>query len=553
MDQLSKTPDVLGSEYTTVVVGSGYGGAITAARLAERGQPVAILERGKEWHPGDFPDTLSGLGGAIRNRKHPLGYVDYYFCDGIDVLKGSGLGGTSIVNANVAMRPDMELFDDPRWPKVYQDLAASGDFGKYYHRAEEMLRVKPHPNALNLGKVKALQKIAGSLTDNKFWPVPIAVNFDVDGKNHVGVDQKPCINCNDCITGCNVGAKNTLYMNYIPYAKQKGAEIFTQIEVLHIAKKDGAYIVYYRKNTEGGYGETRQFKAKRVILSGGAVGSSEILMRSVANGGLSVSKQLGSGFTGNGDFIGLAYNTHDRTDVLGFGNHPESERAAVAPGPTITSAIQYDRSKPVKERITVQDFCTFPSGLVDFFRLTLPGLAGVLGKSTREGMHETVDALNRIRRDLVGWNPEGASNHSMVFLVMAFDGAKGKMSLDAKNKIRIDWPDLNKNPIFKKIDEAMLAQTRVLGGVYTHLGRFNPWTQSDNLITAHPLGGCNLARDADGGVVDSEGRVYDGQGGVHEGLHVVDGAIIPMALGVNPLITISALAERIAEKLAPVA
>src|SRR5262245_49230750 len=106
MEQLSKTPDVLGNEYTTVVVGSGYGGAITAARLAERGQPVAILERGKEWHPGDFPDSLGGLGSAIRNKKHPLGYVDYYFCDGIDVLKGSGLGGTSIVNANVAMRPD---------------------------------------------------------------------------------------------------------------------------------------------------------------------------------------------------------------------------------------------------------------------------------------------------------------------------------------------------------------------------------------------------------------------------------------------------------------
>ena len=551
MEQLSKTSD-LGAEYATIVVGSGYGGAITAARLAERGLPVCLLERGKEWHPGDFPDTLRGLGGAVRNKNQPLGYVDYYFCDGIDVLKGSGLGGTSLINANVALRPDAELFDDPRWPKAYQDMAASGAIWKYYEKAEEMLRVRPHPTAHELGKAKALKKVADPLSDHKFWPVPIAVNFDVDGPNHVGVHQKPCTGCNDCITGCNVGAKNTLYTNYLPYARQKGAEIFTQVEVQHIEKKGGGYIVYYRKNTADAYGETRQVRAKRVILSGGAVGSTEILMRSVASGGLKASPQLGSGFTGNGDFLGLAYNTHDRTDVLGFGNHPDSPRAAVAPGPTITSVIQYDRSKPLKERITVADFCVFPSGLVDFFRLTLPGLAGVLGKDTRHGVRDHLAELNRIKRDMVGWNPDGASNHSMVFLVMGFDGAKGKMSLDAKSKLKIDWPDLNKNPIFKKIDDAMLEQTRVLGGTYVHLGRFNPWTHSDNLITAHPMGGCNLAEDADGGVVDSDGRVFDGEGGVHEGLHVVDGAIVPMALGVNPLITISAIAERIAERLAAV-
>ena len=549
MQQLSTSSDVLGSEYQTVVIGSGYGSAITAARLAERGMPVCVLERGKEWHPGDFPDTLRGLGGAARTKGNPLGYVDYYFCDGIDVLKGSGLGGTSLINANVALRPDADLFDDPRWPKVYQDLASSGAIWQYYQKAEQMLRINPHPKALELGKVKALMKVGEPLQDKKFWPAPLAVNFDVDGPNHVGVDQKPCTGCNDCITGCNVGAKNTLNMNYLPYAKQKGAEIFTQIEVLYLQKKAGGYVVHYRKNTAEKYGDPQQLRAKRVILSGGAIGSTEILMRSVANGGLSASRELGSGFTGNGDFLGMTYNAHERTDVLGFGNHPDSPRAAVAPGPTITALLQYDRSKPLKERITVADFCVFPSGLVDFFRMTLPGLAGVLGKDTRHGARDHVEALNRIRRDMVAWNPEGAANHSMVFLVMAFDGAKGKMSLDAKNKLKIDWPDLNKNPIFKKIDDAMLEQTRVLDGTYVHLGRFNPWTRSDNLITAHPMGGCNLAENADAGAVDSDGRVFDGQGGVHEGLHVVDGAIIPMALGVNPLITISALAERIAERL----
>ena len=154
-----------------------------------------------------------------------------------------------------------------------------------------------------------------------------------------------------------------------------------------------------------------------------------------------------------------------------------------------------------------------------------------------------------MRRDLVSWNPEGAANHSMVFLVMALDDGKGRMALDDEDRLAVEWPGLMKDPIFKKVDDSLLELTRTLGGTYVHLGRFNPWTHSDNLITAHPLGGCHLAEDADAGVVDVDGRVFDGQGGVHQGLHVVDGAIVPMALGVNPLITISALAERIAERL----
>src|SRR5215210_7012498 len=143
-ERLAKSPGERKDQYETVVIGSGYGGAITAARLAERGLPVCLLERGREWQPGEFPDTLAGLAGSVRNKHHPLGYVDYYLCQEIDVLKGSGLGGTSLINANVALRPDPDLFEDPRWPRLYRGLAASGELWRYYQRAEEMLRVRPH-------------------------------------------------------------------------------------------------------------------------------------------------------------------------------------------------------------------------------------------------------------------------------------------------------------------------------------------------------------------------------------------------------------------------
>jgi len=396
--------------------------------------------------------------------------------------------------------------------------------------------------------VQMIGKRAAELTDAEFGPMHIAVNFDVDGPNHVGVPQKPCINCGDCITGCNVGAKNTLQMNYIPYARQKGAEIFTRIEVLHLEEDpQGGYVVHYRQNDEAGYGEPRRLHAERVVLSGGTLGSTEILLRSAANG-LRTPARLGQGFSGNGDYLGLGYNGVFRTDVLGYGNHPESPRAQVRPGPTIVSGIRYDRGKPEKERITVQDFTTFPSGLVDFFRYSLPGLAAVLGHDTSPGLASEVRELKRVGLDLVGWNPEGAANHSMVYLTMAIDEGQGRMVLGGDDRLKVDWPSLLQDPIYKKIDAELAACTQAIDGTYVHLGR-PKLLGAENLVTAHPLGGCRLGEDADSGVVDADGRLFDGEGGVHQGLYVVDGAIVPMALGVNPLITISALAERISERI----
>ena len=538
----------LPDELPTVVVGSGYGGAVTAARLAEAGRPVALLERGKEWPIGSFPDTGKELRQSLRKKKNPLGLFELYLCRDIDVLKGCGLGGGSLINASVAIRPDREAFEDPRWPAAVRRLAASGELWRYYERAEGMLAAGHHPRALELTKVQRVAQRAGELTGAEFGPMPIAVNFTVDGENAAGVAQKPCIDCGDCITGCNVSAKNTLYMNYLPYAKTRGARIFTGVEVRHVEPAPGGgWTVHFRRNDENGHGPGETLRAKNVILAGGTLGSTEILLRSAAHG-LGVSPRLGEGFSGNGDFLGLAYNGDFRTDVMGFGNRPESPRAAVRPGPTIVSGIRYDRSKPFGARTLVQDFTTFPSGLVNTFRRTLPVLA-LTGMDTDSGARDRAEELGRIGRDLVKWDPDGAVNHSMVYLVMAIDDGGGRMRLDEQDKLRIEWPSLRNDPIFKEIGDEVLAHARTLGATYVHLDRWNPWTGMGNLVTAHPLGGCGLGDDADSGVVDDGGRVFDGAGGTHPGLHVADGAIVPMPLAVNPLLTISALAERIAEGL----
>ncbi|MGH9363142.1 MAG: NAD(P)-binding protein, partial [Thermoanaerobaculia bacterium] len=161
----------LQDELDTVVVGSGYGGAVTAARLADAGREVCLLERGMEWVPGEFPDSSLEFARHVRRKGNPLGLYDLYLCDDINVLKGNGLGGGSLINASVAIRPDREAFDDPRWPEGVRRLAASGDLWRYYERAETMLAAGPHPRALQLTKVQRVEQRAKELTDADFGPM----------------------------------------------------------------------------------------------------------------------------------------------------------------------------------------------------------------------------------------------------------------------------------------------------------------------------------------------------------------------------------------------
>ncbi|HMV86017.1 MAG TPA: GMC family oxidoreductase [Blastocatellia bacterium] len=543
--------------YDFIIIGSGYGGAITAARLtaANPSPSVCLLERGKEWEVGKFPDELGEVTRAVRNPVfNPTGLYDFLLFPEISVMKGSGLGGTSLINANVAIVPDEEVFKQIAWPAGIK----LPELLPFYQKAKTMLGANPHPRgnpaqADSLLKVRGLDKRAQEL-NQRAAALDIVVTFK-DGKNAADVEQKACLDCGDCVTGCNVGAKNTLYMNYLPVAARQGCDIFTKTEVKWIEKlSDGGWRVHGVRYKELNFTDDFTLEAGNIILAAGSLGTPEILLRSEFHG-LSLSPKVGTQFSGNGDFFALAYNADQQLNTMGFGKNPDHQwrKRGNAPGPSIVGTVRYGSSNsslPLEKRITVEDF-SFPSAYVGAAMIALDSLVN-LGGGQDQDLGDEQAERDRVKKN----NPlspykqdHAALNQTMLYLIMAHDDAKGILRLKHESgRIAIDWDNAGRQQVFNLINEEIRRHARTLGATFVT----NPlWsiTPSRNLITAHPLGGCPLGDDYLHGAADEFGRVFAGDGQVHKGLFVADGSLISTALGVNPFLTISALSERIADRM----
>ena len=378
------------------------------------------------------------------------------------------------------------------------------------------------------------------------------MNFKA-GLNKQGVHQDACTDCGDCVTGCNVSAKNTLYMNYLPLAERGGAEIFTQTKVEWIEKKsNGSWRVHGRLQKSRHLHDHEDFdlEAGNVIIAAGSINSTEILLRSHHLRGLSVSPALGTRFGGNGDFFGLSYNGDIPAQTLGFGTPPTLPPVANRPGPSIVAMVRHNSGGPLLQRFAVEDL-SFPSASVQAAQLAFPL---VPREDTDAG--DTAAEQARINKDtdLFGHDMYGgALNHTMLYLCMGFDDARGtfefeKPFFEPDGRVQIRWDGAGQQEIFSRINQEMRRHTRAQGGSFVA----NPlWSLPNvrHLITAHPLGGCPMSDDFVTGATDQFGRVYRKDGSVHDGLYVADGALLPSALSVNPFLTISAVAERIAEKI----
>jgi cholesterol oxidase len=530
MTRLARSLDLIAPHYDAVVIGSGYGGGVAAARLARGGKRVAVLERGREVPTGEFPARFPDIRKEFRVTSKMVrtgpetALYDVRIGNDMHVLVGSGLGGGSLVNAGVALRPDARVFADPIWPGP---IAQDGMLDEGYRRAARWLRPTPDPRASDLRKFQALVEAAQGAGQQPVAP-PVVVSFD-DNTNPAGISQPACTRCGDCCSGCNVGAKNTVALTYLPEAARHGAELFTHAKVRYIEKaRDGGWrIVYLWLDQPNGREQELAVEADVVVLAAGTLGSTEILLRSRERG-LSISDRIGQRFSANGDIIAFGYGAKFPVNAVGVG-HPA--KADVGPiGASVSGQLEIRSADDLALEITVQEGA-MPSALAPVLPVMFVPNGRLLG------------AL----QSLVAGVYKGPFASLQTFFAVSHDSASGRLLLDG-DRLDLSWPGAGDEPVFKRLDDVLGGLVRRSGGSYVK----NPLAGSvmgHQPATAHPLGGCPMGGDVSAGVVDHRCRLFarnatQGSTAVHDGLYVIDGAVIPRSLGVNPLLTISALAER---------
>lgn len=578
-ERLSQAEDI---EYqpTAIVIGSGYGGAVAASRLARMGiDSVVVLERGREIAPGGYPRdpkaaademqiTLSRTGQQLNPKRDCL--FDMRIGDDMTVLVGNGLGGTSLINANVAIEPDARVYQT--WPKPFRESRGKV-LDEYYRRAREMLGSNPYPAKKTPPKMAALQKVAEGL-NAPFVRPDINVSFK-DGFNHAAVWQAACTDCGDCVSGCNYGAKNTTLMNYLPDAAAFGALIYTGAEVMSLHHDGTLWVVNVRDiDADETASITAPFTAEIVVLAAGTLGSNEILMRSSQDhcetGTLSFSDRLGDHFSGNGDIWAFGYNANIPTDTgrapvhgVGAGIYDVSHGPTppggekYKPGPCITGMVDLrDPNKPLSTGVIIEEG-VMPGALAPAYAVGFPALSALLGDPFRFGdtamrlqdAKDMADTLEKSPLEFVHTVAyDGTVSRTMPFLVMSHDSSGGQLALN-NNRVTVNWQGagtedaiLHDEKIIRKACDAIQAEYLPLP----------TWQEAldHRLLSVHPLGGCAMADGPDKGVVNYKCQVFDPDGDVHKGLYVCDGAAMPRGLGVNPHLTITAVAEYAMAELA---
>lgn len=526
MTRLARPLERLRDRYDVIVVGSGYGGGISASRLSRAGKRVCVLERGREILPGEFASRFPELKNEflVRGRKYSAGSAtalfDVRLGDDMHVVVANGLGGGSLVNGGVSLRPNARVFADAVWPgQINQD----GMLDEGYRRAETWLKPQSDPRAAQMTKFKRLKECAAGIASEPVAP-RITVTFE-DTINAAGVAQPACTRCGDCCGGCNVGAKTTVAATYLPDAARHGAEIFAGISVRHVEKaKDHSWIVHAVPTLGGA---PRAISADVVILAAGTLGSTEILLRS-RDRGLALSDRLGQRFSANGDIIAFGYGAKSPINAVGVG-HP-SKMPELEIGAAVSGQLEFDDPNDLSMELRIQEGA-LPSALAPALPVMFLPNGRLLG------------AL----QSLVNGVYKGPFASLQTFFAVSHDSASGRFRLE-DDRLQLDWPGAKDEPVYARLDAAIGAIVKAAGGDYVR----NPLAgtvMGHQPGTAHPLGGCGMGRERADGVVNHKSQVFDGMAGrgptdVHAGLYVIDGAIIPRSLGVNPLFTISALSER---------
>ncbi|MCP4935740.1 MAG: GMC family oxidoreductase [bacterium] len=538
MSSLTTSPNELQDHYDVVIIGSGYGGGVAASRLARMGLRICVLEKGRQWRPGDFSNTVKGLWdrsrmtGRIVNLGPDNALFDLRLGKQMHVLSACGLGGGSLINAGLAFRPEPWVFAQQSWPT---QIAGDKHLSKGFERAEKILNVAPCPGGADLLKFKSLQTCAKEIEDDHQQNgrvsaelIPSTINYK-PGFNKANVMQSACTQCGDCWMGCNVGAKTTISNSYLTDATHFGASLFTNMDVKFVRKQNDHWRIFYDQLEEasGKLDAKGAIKADMIILSAGVIGTTEILMRSKQQG-LALSQQLGKGFSANGDDLAFGHDMPDTVNGIAVG-HPPRTKTAQRVGPNCIGMISLQEEDNRQSQVKLQ-----AGTMITLMAALAPVKSLLRGKPLR--------AL----KILINGAYKGVLTSSQCFYIVGHDDASGELKMKGDRAL-LEWPDVANQPVFGRAEKILSRLFEKLGAEYMQ----NPVRDTilgGKLITVHPLGGCRMADSAENGVVDHQCRVFDPSKkegtAIHKGLYIVDGSIIPSSLGANPLLTIAALAER---------
>ena len=550
-----------------VVVGSGFGGSVTAFRLAEAGRSVCVLERGKPYPPGAFARRPREM---VQNIWDPPrgyhGLFDVWTFRGLEAVASSGLGGGSLIYANVLLRKDERWFvhESPvqrggveNWP------ISRADLDPHYDRVERMMGVQ----ALPLGaagypsppKTVAMRDAAANLGLEWGLP-PLAVTFANPGRppalaepipdgpypNLHGLPRRTCRLCGECDVGCNEGSKNTLDHTYLSAAKHHGADIRTRCEVHSIERRpEGGYLVGYvpyGPEHEGVKVNTDKLpltwlSCERVVLAAGTFGSTGLLLRN-RSALPDLGPALGTRFCGNGDLLSFILDAHEGKEGTPR-RHLDSSL-----GPVITSYVRVpdtldggdgpgyyieDAGYPIAIDWMLEAITT-PSRYKRILRAVLARVISRIRKNPRSTLSTE---LQTMIGDAV------LSSTSLPLLGMGRDVPDGVMRIK-RGQLDIDWTTATSKTFFERLRGTMGDIAGELGGELHD----NPLWWLKRVITVHPLGGCPMGRGIQEGVVDQYGQSF-----AYPGLHVVDGSVLPGPVGPNPSLTIAAVADRGADHM----
>ena len=534
--------------FDAVIVGSGFGGSVTAYRLAEAGQRVCLLERGKPYPPGSFPRSPDGMSKNFWDPSQGLyGMFNVWSFSGIDALISSGLGGGSLIYANVMIRKDERWFvhdDREYWPITRADLEP------HYDRCESMLAVQKYPldtePYASTPKTRAFEGAAKKLGYDWFLP-DLAVTFANDGDRAVpgepireehpnlhGRTRFTCRLVGECDVGCNFGAKNSLDYTYLSAAARHGADLRTLSEVKSFRPREGGgfEIDYVRHDPDTGTKTPVTLTADRLVLSAGTLGSTYLLLKNrAAFPGL--SDRLGTHFSGNGDLLTFAMRSTEKGKPVDINSDY---------GPVITSAIRFGDSAD-GDGSEGRGFYIEDAGYPNFVSWMLAAAdeprafwlwRKVAFRLLRKWLQRKPETdVSGVVSSLFG--DSALSKGTLPLLGMGRDVPDGRMRLK-DDLLDVEWSkDGASGPYFKRMRDRMHDISNELGGTFQD----NPLWWLSKVITVHALGGCPMGRDANEGVVDPWGNVF----GV-PGLHIADGSVMPGPVGPNPSLTIAALADR---------